>query len=83
MAPMNSDHVKKLRVGLRQTRVCVGRNLRLARVAKRMTIKELARSVDISQERLDNVEMGKGEVKLFELHRLTVMLDIRLRDFFK
>ena len=82
MTRLSSDEAKRFRVGLRQTRARIGRNIQRARMEKRWTIKQLARSVDISYERLDRIEIGKGEAKLFELHRLAFMLDMNLRDFF-
>ena len=56
----------------------VGRRLRLAREAARMTLGEAAQQASILQDDLDRYEVGGADPKLDEIRRLAVLYSVTL-----
>ncbi|WP_294641189.1 helix-turn-helix transcriptional regulator [uncultured Aureimonas sp.] len=61
----------------------VGRRLRQARIARGISLQELARTIDVSYQQLSKFERGENRVSASALFRLSRALDVELRFFFE
>lgn len=53
------------------------------RIAKNMTIKQLAGAAEISVSTIYRIENGKAEINLYTLYRLCTAFNIKTLDFIK
>jgi transcriptional regulator with XRE-family HTH domain len=60
----------------------LGRRLRIAREACRMTQEEVARQLDLSRSSVVQIELGNRAVTSLELDRLAYLLGRDMREFF-
>jgi transcriptional regulator with XRE-family HTH domain/quercetin dioxygenase-like cupin family protein len=60
----------------------LGERLRSARMAKGYTLRELARQIGVSASLLSQVENGKSQASVTNLHALVTALDISLDELF-
>lgn len=56
---------------LRHLRRTIGRNIHAARLRQKMPLKKLARVSGVPEEKLDLYELGKSEITLQELLRVS------------
>ncbi|HRJ12498.1 MAG TPA: helix-turn-helix transcriptional regulator [Alphaproteobacteria bacterium] len=68
-----SDYSTQL---LRQVRRSIGANIWRARQRRRMTIKKLSQLSGVPEWRIDQYELGKNEIKLDDLLRLSCALGV-------
>lgn len=59
----------------------IGRNIRLARKAKKMTQEAVAEAIDMSPQHFGKVERGDRTINLQRLGQLSVLLDVPLESF--
>ena len=60
----------------------IGERLRQARLARGMTVRGLARVVDVSASLISQIETGKSSPSVSTLYAITAALDISLEDVF-
>ena len=58
----------------------IGRNIRLARKAKKMTQEAVAEAIDMSPQHFGKVERGDRTINLQRLGQLSVLLDVPLES---
>jgi transcriptional regulator with XRE-family HTH domain len=75
---MTSPHTRKLR----QLRRIIGNNIRNQRLKRNMTLAKLSRLTNYSMNRLDMFEMGKDEIELHYLSRLSIALNCDISILF-
>lgn len=61
----------------------VGRRLRQARIARGLSLQELARVIDVSYQQLSKFERGENRVSAAALFRLSRAMDVEVRFFFE
>ncbi len=54
-----------------------GARLQAVRLARRLTLEKLSRLTGLTPDTLDRLEMGKGEINLHHLMRLSIALHIQ------
>jgi ribosome-binding protein aMBF1 (putative translation factor) len=59
---------------LRQLRRIIGENIRHARTQKRMTLRQLSRTTGIPEHLLDQYELGKNEISIEEIIKITAYI---------
>ena len=59
----------------------IGRNIRAARKAKKMTQEAVAEAIDMSLQHFGKVERGDRKINLQRLGQLSVLLDVPLESF--
>lgn len=60
----------------RHVRFTIGQTIQRHRVAQKMTLTKLSRLTGISENKLDQYELGKNEISLQELLKVTCVLKI-------
>lgn len=63
---------------LRVLRADIGRNIHEARVRRKLVLAKLTRLSGVPKEKLDRYELGKNEIRLDELLRISCALDVPL-----
>lgn len=53
------------------------------RIAKNMTVKQLAGAAELSVSTIYRIENGKAEINLYTLYRLCTAFNIKASDFIK
>ncbi len=66
----------------RHLRFVIGQNIHGVRMSKKMTLRKLSELSGISMNLLDFYEMGKFEIRLNELYRISCALDVELEKLF-
>lgn len=61
---------------------CIGRRIKLIRVAKGIRQYDIAKSMGISQAHLSNIERGRNSVTLENLIKLQILLECPISEFF-
>ena len=65
-----------------ENRMLLGMRIKEIRKAKQLSQEQLSDKVGISPKYLSRIEMGKGNPSLDMLERMSVILDVQLKDFF-
>ncbi len=69
------DYQKAITVKVRETRRQVGANIHTLRLRRGLTLEKLSRLARLAPDTIDRLEMGKGEIGLEHLARLSGALD--------
>ena len=61
----------------------IGKRIHTARIAKNMSQEKLADESGIDRSHVGFIEQGRRKPTLSTLHKITVVLDVRLEELFK
>ena len=64
----------------RQLRFKIGRNIQILRIEQKLTLQKLSKLTDLPAWLLDEYELGKGEIKLFDMLRIASALHVNIID---
>ena len=64
---------------LRQLRFTIGQNIHILRLRKKMTLQKLSKISGISENLLDQYELGKNEISLYELLKISYALKSEIK----
>lgn len=73
---------KRVARSTRRMRRQIGSNIRVKRLSQGMTLEVLSRRSGLPVSFIDRVEMGKGEVDLYYIMRLAVVLRMNAVELF-
>lgn len=65
---------------IRELRKTIGRNIYRQRGRRGMTLRKLAKRSGVREEMLDYYEIGRDELGLDDLVRISLALDVRIED---
>lgn len=65
-----------------QLRIIIGRNIRNKRLEQHMSVDELSSMLDITPGYLGLIERGRRGVTAYNFHRLSVIFEIGINEFF-
>lgn len=68
------------RNNLRRIRKIIGGNIHRCRDRAHMTLEKLARSAGIRTDRLDRIELGRGEVRIEDIVRIAEVLEVAVEE---
>lgn len=60
----------------RHLRFVIGQNIHKARSGRKMTLEKLSRLSSVSENLIDQYELGKYEIRLNELYRISCALEM-------
>jgi transcriptional regulator with XRE-family HTH domain len=67
----------------RHLRFTIGQNIQKQRVRQKMPLKKLAQLSGVSEYLLDYYELGKNEIRLNDLFRISCALEVEIDKLFK
>jgi transcriptional regulator with XRE-family HTH domain len=65
---------------LRHLRFTIGQNIHAARLKQKMTLKKLSHLSGVPEDKLDQYELGKNEIRLDQLLKIACSLEMRVRE---
>ena len=68
---------------LRHLRFTIGQNLHARRVKRKWTLKKLSRLTGIPAHKLDQYELGKGEIRLDEVLKLACAFGVEMSNILR
>lgn len=68
---------------LRHLRFIIGRNIHKERVKQKLTLRKLAKITEIPESLLDHYELGKNDISLLELLKITCALQTDISKMIK
>ncbi len=71
MQQSQQDFQKKVTDKVRETRWRIGANIHALRLRHGLTLEKLSRLTHLAPDTIDRLEMGKGEIRLHHLARLS------------